>query len=111
MAWDPLRASLGFQIQDRLKSCQVHLQKWNRDVFGNVNKVLKVKQEHLQQLEALNMLHETAEEIEVLRKEINEVLIKEEVIWNQRSRALWIKGGDQNYQVFPRNNNPKTKEK
>lgn len=31
------------------------------------------------------MLHETAEEIEGLRKEINEVLIKEEVIWSQRS--------------------------
>ena len=46
------------------------------------------------------MLQETAEEIEGLRKEINEVLIKEEVMWSQRSRALWMKCGDQNTKFF-----------
>lgn len=96
MACDPLRESPNFQIQDRLRSCQVHLQRWNHYVFGNVNKTLKVNQERLQQLKALNMLHETIEEIEMLKKEINEILVKEEVMWNQRSRALWIKCRDRN---------------
>lgn len=40
-AWDPLRESPEFQIQDRIKSCQSHLQRWNRKVLGNVNKTLK----------------------------------------------------------------------
>ena len=83
-AWDPLRADTEFQIHEGLKSCQDHLQRWNKEVFGNVNKTLRVKQQQLQEIEALNMLHETAEEIEVLRKEINEILIKEEVMWSQR---------------------------
>ena len=73
-AWDPLRVNPDFQIHDRLRNCQACLQRWNREVFENVNKVLKVRQECLQHLEALNMLHETTSEIENLRKEINEVL-------------------------------------
>lgn len=99
-AWDPLRVDPNFQIHDRLKSCQDSLQKWNREVFKNVNKVLKVKQERLQHLEALNLLHETGSEIETLRKEINEMLMKEEVMWNKRSRALWMKCGDRNTKFF-----------
>jgi len=74
-AWDPLNANPDVQIRDRIKSCQAHLQNWNRRVFGNVNKNLKQKQSRLQHLEALNLLHEPAEEIQVLKKEINEIMI------------------------------------
>ena len=42
-AWDPLNANSDVQIRDRIKSCQDHLQAWNRREFGNVNKVLKQK--------------------------------------------------------------------
>ena len=86
--WDPLQEDIDFQIQDKLKSCQIHLQRWNRDVFENVNKILKGKQKRLQELEALNMLHETTKDIELLRKENNQALIKEEVMWSQISKAL-----------------------
>ncbi|XP_023914161.2 uncharacterized protein LOC112025716 [Quercus suber] len=99
-AWDPLRADTEFQIHEMLKCCQDHLQRWNREVFDNINKTLRVKQQRLQEIEALDMLHETAEEIEGLRKEINEILIKEEVMWSQRSRALWMKCGDRNSKFF-----------
>ena len=43
-AWDPLNANPDVQIRDRIKSCQDHLQTWNRRDFGNVNKNLKQKQ-------------------------------------------------------------------
>ena len=48
----------------------------------------------------MNLLHETAEEIQGLKKEINETFIREEVMWNQRSRALWNKCGDRNTKFF-----------
>lgn len=49
----------------------------------------------------MNLLHESTEEIQALKKkEINEVMLMEEMMWNQRSRALWIKCGDQNTKFF-----------
>nr|POE82897.1 hypothetical protein CFP56_14177 [Quercus suber] len=46
-AWDPLRECPMFQLQDRIKSCQIHLQEWNWATFGNVMKALKQKQSRL----------------------------------------------------------------
>ena len=99
-AWDPLNYNPDMSIQKRLQSCKDHLQDWNYKVFGNVTKVLKQKQRRLQYLEELNLLHELAEEIQGLKKGINEMLFREEVMWNQRSRALWIKCGDRNTKFF-----------
>ncbi|XP_023928141.1 uncharacterized protein LOC112039498 [Quercus suber] len=99
-AWDPLRECPMFQLQDRIRSCQIHLQEWNRATFGNVTKALKQKQSRLQHLEALNLLHETAEEIENLRNKINEDLTKEEMMCNQTSRAIWMKCEDRNTSFF-----------
>ena len=99
-AWDPWNCSPAMSIQKRLQRCKGRLQDWNYKVFGNVNRVLKQKQRRLQQLEELNLLHESAEEIQGLKKEINEVLFREELMWNQRSRALWIKCGDRNTKFF-----------
>jgi len=45
--WDPLNGNPKVSFQDRLKQCQSQLQTWNRRVFGNVNRELKLKQRHL----------------------------------------------------------------
>ena len=76
---------------DKLKRCQDQLQRWNLRVFGHVNKVLKQNQSKLQLLEATELGNEKVEEIRSLEVEINESLLREEIMWNQRSRALWIK--------------------
>lgn len=99
-AWDSLNYNPGLPIQERLKSCEVHLQTWNHKVFGNVNKILKQTPSRLQQLESMNLLHESTEEIQALKKEINEVMLMEEMMWNQKSRALWIKCGARNTKFF-----------
>ena len=65
-----------------------------------MNKVLKQNQSKLQVLEATDQGNEKAEEIRRLKAVINESLLKEEIMWNQRSRALWIKWGDRNTKFF-----------
>ena len=93
-AWDPLRRDSDFKITDRLKNCQEHLHRWNWKVFGNVNNTLKMKRNQLQQFEAIDGMVDKAEDIKCLKKEINEVLLREEIMWKQRSRALSLKWGD-----------------
>ena len=65
-----------------------------------MNKSLKQKQDRLQQLESLNMLHDTAEEIRAVHKELNELHIREEIMWNQRSWVLWLQNRDRNTKFF-----------
>ena len=48
----------------------------------------------------MNLLHDSAVEIQVLKKEINEMMLREEMMWSQRSRVLWIKCGDRNTKFF-----------
>ena len=65
-----------------------------------MNKVLKQNQSKLQLHEATELGNEKVEEIRSLEVEINESLLREEIMWNQRSRALWIKWGDRNTKFF-----------
>ena len=74
MAWNSYTEDSNMPIQERIERCQSNLKGWNQNKFGNVNKSLKQKQDRLQQLESLNMLHDTAEEIS----------------------ALWLQNGDRN---------------
>lgn len=65
-----------------------------------MNKTLKQKRNQLQQLEAIDGMIDKAEEIKCVKKEINEVMLREEIMWKQRSRALWLKWRDRNMKFF-----------
>ena len=62
-------------------------------MFGNVNNTLrqKKKKNQLQQLKAVDGMLDKAGEIQGLKKEINEIQIRKEIMWKQRSRAMWLK--------------------
>ena len=86
LAWNGISTtSENHTIQAKVKNCQDQLQWWNKNVFGHNDKQLKDWREKLQQLQSLNTLHEYAEDHQCLRKEINELMDKENYMWHQRS--------------------------
>lgn len=102
---DMLTASWDRNIDTReaLKRLEMKLRKWNKEVFGNVQRkkdtlLLEIKeiQDRLEQDHSDEILVKEGE----LLKELEVVLEQEEVIWFQKSREKWVVHGDRNTKFF-----------
>ena len=83
-----------------LKECADNLTKWSQNDLGSYSKKIQGKRKLLQEAVQADRDGSKAEEIDSLRREINELLDEEENRWNQRSRVDWLKLGDRNTQYF-----------
>ena len=61
---------------------------------------MKEKKELLKKAEDAGIQGGSLVKVQRLKKEISDLLVKEEKLWRQRSRALWLHEGDQNTCYF-----------
>ncbi|KAK9735525.1 hypothetical protein RND81_04G210400 [Saponaria officinalis] len=79
------------------------LQRWNRDVFRNI---FSKKDKLMEQIEGIQnnpLVHSSLDLIqkeEALRKQLDNVLLQEELLWFQKSRMEYICDGDRNTRFF-----------
>lgn len=58
------------------------------------------KKKLLAQAEALSMAGQNHEQVRTLRSEVYDLMLKEDCMWQQRSRVSWLKDGDLNTSYF-----------
>jgi hypothetical protein len=95
-----------FVLANKLKTLKVDLKKWNAEVFGDVGKKKKELLEGIKELECFEEARGLVEEERVRKsdmvKELEKTLLFEEDLWRKKSRALWLKEGDNNTKFFHR---------
>lgn len=63
---------------------------WNKQVFGKVERDIKVMQTQLQQIQnSINSIEDVVKE-RALRNELEDLLNKEKLMWAQKARIRWI---------------------
>ena len=89
------------QIASKIKACGEKLLDWSHRSFGSIKKRLEIKGRMLTKAEIdaakRNLDYDV---VKVLRAEVNDILDKENQMWQQCSRALFLKCGDYNTSYF-----------
>ena len=84
------------KVLRKLDTCSRELTRWSKECFGNIRQELGKKKKQLSQDERKATQDGGSGTLLQLRKETNSLMDKEERMWRQWSRALYLKEGDHN---------------
>ena len=62
--------------------------------------MLEIKKKQLVQAEAVSMRGGNHEQVQILKGEVYELMVKEDCMWHQRSRVDWLKSWGMNTTYF-----------
>ncbi|PKI61172.1 hypothetical protein CRG98_018403 [Punica granatum] len=100
-AWN--RAVIGstaFQLSSKIRMVKKDLRKWNKEELGYCDTNIAGIMEKLEQIQEKQPTPETKEQEERLVADLEENLLRKDLIWSQKLRELWLKDGDRNSKFF-----------
>lgn len=100
-AWGPPQMGVSMPvIAEKIQICGERLTEWSKNSFGNIRKLLEEKRKMLDRAVMVVAMGGDQSLVKSLQKEIDGLLDKECLMWQQRSRALFLKCGDRNTSYF-----------
>ncbi|KAL9666261.1 hypothetical protein QQ045_000587 [Rhodiola kirilowii] len=95
-------AGLGSSLQRGYpcEECSRVLKTWNDNNFGNIQKKIKELKRRLGDVKCLEGSEGIRREEVRVSEELDSWLVREETMWHQRSRILWLNEGDINTKFF-----------
>ncbi|KAK1630226.1 hypothetical protein QYE76_004541 [Lolium multiflorum] len=88
-------------VASNLMGVMDSLHAWSGRTIGNVSKQINHKRKKLENLETRSDAN-SRKAARKVSKELDELLMKEETRWRQRSRISWLREGDRNTNYFHR---------
>ncbi|KAL2903855.1 hypothetical protein RDABS01_002565 [Bienertia sinuspersici] len=85
---------------ERLNKVGRALKEWSKREFGSIQRLIKDKNAQLIELSNRRPTLEDCDEYRKVLKEVDDLLLKEEIYWRQRSRCEYLVEGDKNTSFF-----------
>lgn len=87
-------------LDAKVRKCGPDLLNWASKEFGSIRKQKKELTETLKKIQNGPQTELSEKQLDQVERELDSILEKEESIWCQRSKALWLKEGDKNSSFF-----------
>lgn len=87
-------------MSSKLRECGEKLRQWNKHNCGNFQRRIRALKQELTTIREGERTEAAARQKGALSDELDEWLAREELLWKQRSRMTWLKGGEHNATFF-----------
>ncbi|BFG25212.1 hypothetical protein CerSpe_114860 [Prunus speciosa] len=89
-----------FQVVEKIKITRLRLLQWHRSTFKATQQDIQSTRDQLGIIWRQPCTDQTIAAFKALSLQLDELLVREEVYWQQRAKVAWLRDGDRNTRFF-----------